>query len=444
MPGDVPSRMRSNPLLKGSRRSTEDLTMTRLSWCVLLVAGSLAPACVGQLSSGTPPIPAVDGGIPETDSGPAPDIDGGVSPTPDGGVVPGTDAGPGPTGCRVVSTDHVGIGEVGEVAVAARSTDFAVLWTERRAGVPSIFAAQITAGETREVEVAGEAAGLPLGAALAADDTGYVGAYYANATGGFEIYVRRLPFESGGPAIRITNDSDRDDSPLLRTTPSGFLVGWSSDEGGPVFRVAALGPTLARVGEESMVIGPPHAPSDVHLGDLGLYSSASFNDSGSGFAVRVGVDGTPEGELVEVSLEDNVTGRVAIAATSEQAAAAFGVVTGGSARAIRVRTFTRELVPFGSERVITGAHEVASDPEIVSLAAGYAVVYRASADDDLTAPATRMRFVLPTGEPVGRLDLGASSEAGARPRLAIATDGTMIAAWGGAAGGIEVVRARCD
>jgi hypothetical protein len=424
--------------------ATEDLAMTRFSWCVLLVAGSLAPACVGQLSSGTPPIPEVDGGVvPGTDSGPDPVADGGVVPGPDAGE-PGPDAGPGPTGCRVVSNDRVGIGEVGEVAVAARSTDFAVLWTERRAGVSAIYGARFGEGETREVVLAGDEAGLPLGAAIAADDAGYVGAYYANASGGFEIYVRRLPFETSAPAVRITNDSDRDDAPLLRTTPSGFLVGWSSDESGAVFRVAALDAALARVGEESMVIGPPHTPSDVHLGDLGLYSSASFNDSGSGFAVRVGAGGEPEGELVEVSLEDNVTGRVAMAATSEQAAAAFGVVTGGSARAIRVRTFTRELVPFGSERVITGPHEVASDPELVSLAAGYAIVYRASADDDLSAPATRLRFVLPTGEPVGRLELGPASDAGARPRIAISTDGTMIAAWGGADGGVEVVRARCD
>jgi hypothetical protein len=139
-----------------------------------------------------------------------------------------------------------------------------------------------------------------------------------------------------------------------------------------------------------------------------------------------------------------VSGRVAIAATSEQAAAVFGVVTGGAGRSIRFRAFSRELVPSGSERVITGAHEAASDPELAPLAAGYAVLYRATSDDDLTAPTVRMLFVLPTGEPVGRLDLGAVGTSGARPRIAIATDGTMIAAWGGADGGVEVVRARCD
>lgn len=421
--------------------------MTLRSWLFPLVLA--LSAGIGCGDDDGPPSAFIDAG-PMVDSGGrdgGPAMDGGDrdASLPDGSVLDGAPGDGGVIGCAftfdpesdvmLLSTDSVARERI--VPLASNASGFVAIWTETALGIPDVYGRQLAPdGRLQAKQPITTDTSRAIDPTITAVGTDYLASWVDNSEGGFEVYARTLGSDlmSPGTTHRLTDNSNRDDSPALLPTSSGVLAAWIEDDMVAATRTAHTR-QLSVDGEPTAaadpVTGSDQAPGAPVLaprsgGSALVWAEKELDDSNV-VLMPLDASGGAAGTAVTLNTEGNANGTVDAALTESGGAVVFGVSVAGVRPEVRFQAVTGSGARLGDEIILTRTPESGRDASIVGFRGGYLVTYRAIEDEGLTEPTLRITLLSATGDRLETHDLVPVAATGGRTTVRVSPGGDAIA-----------------
>lgn len=259
-------------------------------------------------------------------------------------------------------------------------------------------------------------------------------AWADNLYGNYEISVRSydLTRDTATTAVRLTENSDRDEAPTVIANGDGALLAWVEEDS--LFtrhlRTLLLSSTGSALGSANEVASSSDGMSGPVATGIGENYGVGWIHGTDALLVKLNEDGNSATEPESLITDSNGAGELDLVGTSSGGAAVFNVLLEESRQEIHFRTFDEDGAPTGVERNITTAPERGTGASIAAYAGGFLVSYRALADDGLEEPQLRVALLSERGELLGRVSLVDVDADGSQTSIDVSEQGTtIVVAW---------------
>ncbi|AKF09502.1 hypothetical protein DB32_006651 [Sandaracinus amylolyticus] len=385
----------------------------------------------------------------EDGGGDAGDEDGGVL---EDGAMP-LDGGDADAGVLPCTGDELTLADLSEernerVALAAGASTWLAAWVGRVDTFTelqwTIVPATGDAPEPRSTMLRS----LLGGAAAARRGDGFVAGYQANPDAGYEVYALPLAADGTptGAAWRLTTQAGRDDRVALVASDGGLVASWTETAPGGAsraFRTRWFDATGTPQGDARTLASGDEVPlaSVLVPAESGPYAVWHREQGTASQVVAAALDarGVPPagGERV-VNVEPTANGTLDAVTEEDAAVLVFGIVAGGGAPQVRVRSIDR-LGTLGTERIVGAGTE----PSIARYGGTFAVAYRAPGAGGATLT---LAFLDTSLQPRATVPLGPATAEGSLVMRAT-DDGRLAIARVDVSGGrtrVLLTRVQCD